>query len=149
MIEQIYNYFTTDILYMWVNLGVLPFWLLIITPILVIISIPISFYLFVINKNFLNKLIISNNRLYNFLLNKWYFDELYDFLIVTPLKKLGYFFWNRIDINIIDKYGPNGLAKLFKYFSTLAIRFQNGFIFHYAFVMLLGFSIILTYLILI
>ena len=83
------------------------------------------------------------------MLNKWYFDELYEFLFVKPIKKIGLFFWKSGDIKTIDRFGPDGLAKLFKYFSILAVRFQNGFIYHYAFVMLLGFSVFLTYLILI
>ena len=53
------------------------------------------------------------------------------------------------DVKTIDRFGPDGLAKLFKYFSILAVRFQNGFIYHYAFIMLIGFSILLTYFILI
>ena len=63
----------------------LPLWLLLITPILVIIAIPISYYLYVKNKNILDGVKLSNEPLYNFLLNKWYFDELYEFLIVKPL----------------------------------------------------------------
>ena len=133
-----------------------PLWLLIITSTLILVSIPISYYLFTDhgkftseNKIFLNTLKERNKYIYNFLLNKWYFDELYDFLFVNPVKKIGLFFWLRGDVKTIDRFGPDGLAKLFKYFSILAVRFQNGFIYHYAFIMLIGFSILLTYLILI
>ena len=125
-----------------------PIWFIISTPLLVIFSIPISFYLFLKNKKILNKFKEKNKILYNFLLNKWYFDELYDFIFVNPIKRFGLFFWKKVDIEIIDKFGPNGLSKLIKYFSILAVRFQNGYIYHYAFVMLIGFSILLTYLIL-
>ena len=125
-----------------------PVWFIIITPILVTLSIPISYYLFLKNKKIVNNFVQKNKRLYNFLLNKWYFDELYDIIFVNPIKKVGLLFWNKIDIGIIDKFGPNGLSKLIKYFSILTVRFQNGFIYHYAFVMLIGFSILLTYLIL-
>ena len=127
----------------------LPLWIITITPILVLISIPISFYLFIKKKTFLSNIIKKNNFFYNFLLNKCYFDELYDFLFVLPLKKSGSFLWKKIDIDIIDKFGPDGISSLFKYFSILASRFQNGFIYHYAFIMLIGFSVLLTYLILI
>ena len=104
--------------------------------------------MFLKNKKILNKFKEKNKILYNFFLNKWYFDELYDFIFVNPIKRFGLFFWNKVDIGIIDKFGPDGLSKLIKYFSILAVRFQNGYIYHYAFVMLIGFSILLTYLIL-
>ena len=125
-----------------------PTWFIIITPILVTLSIPISYYLFLKNKKIVDNFVLKNKKLYNFLLNKWYFDELYDNIFVNPIKKFGLLFWKNVDIGIIDKFGPNGLSKLIKYFSILTVRFQNGFIYHYAFVMLIGFSILLTYLIL-
>ena len=138
-----------------VNHDHIPLWLLIITPTLVLIPIPISYYLFTdqgltpASKKFLNGIVERNKPVYNFLLNKWYFDEIYDFIFVKPIKKIGLLFWKQGDIKTIDRFGPDGLAKLIKYFSTLAVRFQNGFVYHYAFVMLIGFSILLTYLILI
>ena len=67
---------------------------------------------------------------------------------LRTIKKIGLFLWQQGDIKTIDRFGPDGLSKLIKYFSTLAVRFQNGFIYHYAFVMLLGFSALLTFLIL-
>ena len=90
----------------------------------------------------------TNLRLYNFLLNKWYIDELYDKLFVIPVKKIGSFFWKKGDIGIIDRFGPDGVSKLIKILSAKTGRFQTGFIYDYAFVMLLGLSILLTYLIL-
>ena len=60
---------------------------------------------------------------------------------------MGLFFWKSIDINIIDKFGPDGISKIIKNFSIKAVKFQSGFIYQYAFIMLLGFSIILTILI--
>ena len=86
---------------------------------------------------------------YEFLLNGWYFDEIYDFIFVKPLKRLGLFFWKSGDVKTIDQFGPDGLAKLVKFFSNKTVQFQNGYIYHYAFVMLVGLSILLTYLILI
>ena len=126
----------------------LPTWLITITPSLVIISIPISYYLFVKNEKILKNFTLKNQFLYNFLLNKWYFDELYNFIFVDPVKKIGLFFWKRGDVNTIDRYGPDGLSKLIKIFSDKAVNFQSGYLYHYAFVMLVGFSILLTYLIL-
>jgi len=125
-----------------------PTWLLVITPTVVIITIPITYYLFVENEKILKNFILKNQHIYNFLVNKWYFDELYNFIFVEPLKKIGLFFWKKGDINTIDRYGPDGLSKLVKIISNKAVHFQSGYLYHYAFVMLIGFSILLTYLIL-
>ncbi len=125
-----------------------PLWFLFTTPILVLISIPVSYYLYILNSKILNNLKDTNLPLYNFLLNKWYIDELYDKLFVIPVKKIGSFFWKKGDIGIIDRFGPDGVSKLIKILSAKTGRFQTGFIYDYAFVMLLGLSILLTYLIL-
>ena len=103
--------------------------------------------MFVKNKYFTNNIVEGNKPLYIFLKNKWYFDELYDFLFVQTLKKIGYFLWKKIDVFIIDRFGPDGIANLIKILASKAVKFQSGFIYQYAFVMLVGFSILLTYLI--
>ena len=68
---------------------------------IVILSIPISYYLFIKNKILTNLITDSNKFLYNFFVNKWYFDELYEFIFVKPAKKIGLFFWKSVDIQII------------------------------------------------
>ena len=145
------NYFWTDSIKFLLPLSLdhPPLWIIYITPIIVILSIPLSYYLFVKNKNITNWLANENQPLYNFLLNKWYFDELYDFLFVKPFKKIGIFFWKNVDIKIIDKFGPDGISNLIKIFSNKAVKFQSGYVYQYAFIMLLGFSALLTYLIII
>ena len=125
-----------------------PLWLLLITPLIVVSSIPIAYYLFLHNQKIIKNLVFKNHYLYNFLLQKWYFDEIYNFIFIQPIKKFGLFLWKQGDINIIDKYGPEGLSKLVKNLSDKAVNFQSGYLYHYAFIMLIGFSIILTYLIL-
>ncbi len=124
-----------------------PGWLLMLTPSIVIISIPVAYILFVKKKQFLETIVDMNKPVYLFLKNKWYFDEIYDFLFVEPSKKIGIYFWKKIDIDFIDKFGPNGISQLIKIFSNKAVKFQSGFIYQYAFVMLIGFSLILTFLI--
>ena len=125
-----------------------PSWFIFLTPILVILSIPIAYYIFIKNIKISNDIVNGNLPLYNFLKNKWYFDELYDYLFVNPSKKIGLYFWKKIDSRFIDRFGPDGISALIKSISLLAVKFQNGFIYHYAFVMLLGFSALLTFLIL-
>ena len=125
-----------------------PKWILLMTPTLVVISIPISFYLFVKNK-FISEIIAENNKpIYNFLKNKWYFDEFYEYIFVKPVKKTGFFLWKKIDGSVIDRFGPDGISNLIKFLSLKAVKFQSGFIYQYAFIMLIGFSILLTLLIL-
>ena len=126
----------------------IPTWFLLTTPIIVVISIPLSFYYFISNPKVLESFKKTNEPLYNFLLNKWYIDELYDFIFVKPAKKIGFFFWKKGDLGTIDRFGPDGISKLVKNISNKAGRFQTGFIYDYAFIMLIGLSILLTYLIL-
>ena len=125
-----------------------PLWIILITPILVLLSIPIAYYLFVKNKELPNQIVQSNRPLYNFLVNKWYFDELYDIIFIQSSKKIGLFFWKTIDIKIIDRFGPDGLSLLIKNLSLRASKFQSGFIYQYAFMILIGLSALLTFLIL-
>ena len=66
---------------------------------------------------------------------------------MKPSKKLGLFLWKFFDLKIIDGFGPDGISGLIKRFSIKANKFQSGFIYQYAFVMLLGFSALLTFLI--
>jgi len=124
-----------------------PNWFLFLTPTLVILSIPIAYYLFVKNKNLPEQIANVNKPLYNFLLNKWYFDELYNVLIIKPSKNLGLFLWKFIDIKLIDGFGPDGISEFIKKCSLKANKFQSGYIYQYAFVMLVGFSALLTFLI--
>ena len=113
-----------------------------------LLSIPISYYLFVKNKKLPNQLAESNKPLYDFLVNKWYFDEFYDIIFIQSSKKLGLFFWKVMDIKIIDKFGPDGFSLIIKSLSLRASKFQSGFIYQYAFMILIGLSGLLTFLIL-
>ena len=124
-----------------------PLWFLLLTPTLVIFSIPLAYYLFIRNKNLPEQIANINKPLYQFLINKWYFDELYDVLFVKSSKKLGLFLWKFFDLKIIDGFGPDGISSMIKKFSVKANKFQSGYIYQYAFVMLLGFSALLTFLI--
>ena len=124
-----------------------PVWFLILTPILVILSIPLSYLFFIKDRSIIDRFVKINLPLYTFLKNKWYFDELYNYLFVRPIKFLGIFFWKKIDGSIIDRFGPDGISFLIKKISIFAVRFQSGFIYQYAFIMLLGFSLLLTFLI--
>ena len=80
-------------------------------------------------------------------LNKWYFDEIYNYFLVKPYFYIAKLFWKRGDENLIDGYGPNGISKIISLGSYYLSRFQSGYLFHYAFAMLGGLVIILTWFI--
>ena len=71
------------------------------------------------------------------------------FYLLNRSKKLEFSFGRNVDIKIIDKFGPDGISNLIKIFSNKAVKFQSGYVYQYAFIMLLGFSALLTYLIII
>ncbi|MES2059031.1 MAG: proton-conducting transporter membrane subunit, partial [Pseudomonadota bacterium] len=83
--------------------------------------------------------------LYRFLLNKWYFDELYDLLFVRPAFAIGRLFWHRGDEKTIDRFGPNGSAWLVQQGTRVTGRFQSGYVYSYAFVMLIGLTAAITW----
>jgi NADH-quinone oxidoreductase subunit L len=85
--------------------------------------------------------------LYLFLLNKWYWDELYNALFVRPAFAFGRRFWKTGDEGMIDRFGPNGMAALVARGSTIAVRFQSGYLYTYALVMLIGLSAAATWVI--
>jgi len=109
----------------------------------VLIAALIYFY-----KTNLSKALSDNlYPIYSISLNKWYVDELYNNVFVKPFFYLSSFFWKKGDINLIDSYGPNGVSRLINLFSRGLSIFQSGYLYHYAFVMLGGLVIILTWFI--
>ena len=91
-------------------------------------------------------LIREGGMLYGFLKNKWYFDELYDFLFVKPAIAFGRFLWKDGDGKTIDGVGPDGVAAMVAAGARRIVRMQTGLIYHYAFVMLIGIALFLTYI---
>ncbi|HYP11220.1 MAG TPA: NADH-quinone oxidoreductase subunit L, partial [Xanthobacteraceae bacterium] len=85
------------------------------------------------------------NLLYRFLLNKWYFDEIYDFLLVQPALRLGRLFWKGGDGFIIDGFGPDGVSARVLDVTRNVIRLQTGYLYHYAFAMLIGVAAAITW----
>ena len=83
--------------------------------------------------------------IYTFLLHKWYFDELYDLLFVRPAMAIGRIFWRRGDEKTIDRFGPNGSAAVITFGSRVAARVQSGYVYTYAFVMLIGLTAAVTW----
>ncbi len=102
-------------------------------------------YVFYIAKPDMPKALAERHQpLYKFLLNKWYFDELYDFLFVKPAMALGRFLWKRGDGTVIDGLGPDGVASRVQQVTGWVVRLQSGYIYHYAFAMLIGVAFFVT-----
>jgi NADH-quinone oxidoreductase subunit L len=83
--------------------------------------------------------------LYQFLLNKWYFDELYDLIFVRPTKWLGRFLWKVGDGYIIDGLGPDGVSARVLEITRNVVKLQTGYLYHYAFAMLIGVAGLITW----
>jgi NADH-quinone oxidoreductase subunit L len=105
----------------------------------------VSFYVYVLAPGTAQKLAGALPRLYRFLLNKWYFDELYDAIFVKPAFRLGRLFWKGGDGAIIDGLGPDGVAARVADGARIAVRLQTGYIYNYAFAMLIGVAAIVTW----
>ena len=86
-----------------------------------------------------------NRGLYQFLLNKWYFDQLYDLIFVRPAFWLGRVFWKGGDGYIIDGFGPDGVAAAVVGTTNRVTRIQSGYVYHYAFAMMLGVAALITW----
>ena len=105
-------------------------------------------YVFYIRRPYLPvELARQHEMLYRFLLNKWYFDELYDFIFVRPALWLGRFLWKKGDGFVIDGFGPDGVSARVLDVTRNVVRLQTGYLYHYAFAMLIGAAGLITWFI--
>jgi NADH-quinone oxidoreductase subunit L len=103
-------------------------------------------YVFYIQRPYMPvELARQQQLLYQFLLNKWYFDELYDLIFVRPVKWLGRFLWKVGDGYIIDGFGPDGVSARVLDVTRNVVRLQTGYLYHYAFAMLIGVAGLITW----
>ena len=122
-----------------------PTWVKLAPFIAMLIGLGTAYQMYIRRPDLPAKLAENQRPLYEFLLNKWYFDELYDLVFVRPARIIGRFLWKRGDGNVIDG-GINGLALgVVPFFTRLAGRWQSGYVFTYAFAMVIGIALILTY----
>jgi len=124
-----------------------PFWLILSPTLAMTAGFLIAWYCYMWQPLLpfgLLKRFPATNR---FLLHAWYFDALYDRLFVRPAKWLGNFLWKYGDGAVIDGIGPNGIAARVLDITNRVVRLQSGYIYHYAFVMLIGVALLITYFI--
>jgi len=105
----------------------------------------IALWAYVWDKSLPSRVAGSARGLYAFLLNKWYFDELYDLLFVRPAFALGRLFWKKGDQGTIDRFGPDGAAWVVQAGAAVSRRMQSGYVYTYALVMLLGLAAAATW----
>jgi len=110
-----------------------------------VLGFALSWYFYVRSPETPKQLAQEHQVLYQFLLNKWYFDEIYDFLLVNPAKRLGRFLWKYGDGKVIDGLGPDGFASTVLATTRRVVMLQSGYVYHYAFVMLIGIACFLTF----
>ncbi|WP_075214650.1 NADH-quinone oxidoreductase subunit L [Mongoliimonas terrestris] len=108
-------------------------------------GLGIAYWFYIADPEQPKRLAARHDALYQFLLNKWYFDELYDLLFVRSAKALGRFFWKAGDGMVIDGLGPNGVAARVQDVSARVVRLQTGYVYHYAFAMLIGVAALITW----
>ena len=123
-----------------------PLWVKYLPIFLAILGILCAYLFYILNPNLPKILSKKFSRIYNLFYNKWYFDELYDYLFVKSFIKFGNFFWKKGDEGTIDRFGPNGISNLVKNISSKSIIIQSGYIYHYAFAMLIGLVVLITWL---
>ncbi|KPD12541.1 NADH-quinone oxidoreductase subunit L [Phaeobacter sp. 11ANDIMAR09] len=123
-----------------------PNWVKVSPFIAMSLGLVLAIWFYIVNPSLPGRLASNFQPLYLFLKNKWYFDELYDAIFVKPALALGRFFWKRGDGNVIDGF-LNGVAMgIVPFFTKLAGRAQSGFIFTYAFWMVLGIAALITWM---
>ncbi|RWB60414.1 NADH-quinone oxidoreductase subunit L [Mesorhizobium sp.] len=126
----------------------LPLWVELAPFIAMVIGFAVA-WKFYIRSPELPRSVAANHRLlYGFLLNKWYFDELYDFLFVRPAKRLGRFLWKTGDGAVIDGLGPDGISARVVDVTNRVVKLQTGYLYHYAFAMLIGVAALVTWMML-
>ena len=122
-----------------------PFWVKVLPLGMAILGIGLAYYMYVVKKDLPAEWAAQLRPLYLLSFNKWYFDEIYDRLLVRPSFYLGRGFWKSGDGAVIDGVGPDGVAATTIRASKRASALQSGYLYHYAFAMLIGVVILVTY----
>jgi NADH-quinone oxidoreductase subunit L len=112
---------------------------------MMLLGFIVSWHFYIRRPDIPHRLAIQHDLLYKFLLNKWYFDELYDLILVRPALWLGRLLWKGGDGWLIDGFGPNGVSARVLDVTRNVVRLQTGYLYHYAFAMLIGAAAFITW----
>ena len=121
-----------------VELKQVPGWVVLSPLIMMISGFVLAWVMYIYRPAWPGEIAEQHDLVYKFLLNKWYFDEIYDFIFVRPAKWLARLFWKGGDGYVIDGFGPDGIAANVLRVTRRMVALQTGYVYHYAFVMLLG-----------
>lgn len=122
-----------------------PFWVKSSPFVAMLLGLAVAWQFYIRDPEAPRRLAAQHDALYQFLLNKWYFDELYDLIFVRPAKVIGRLFWKVGDGAIIDGLGPDGVAARVQDVTARVVRLQTGYVYHYAFAMLIGVAALITW----
>ena len=123
----------------------MPLWVELAPIVLTILGFSVAYYYYVLHPELPPKMAAKDGLVYKFLYNKWYFDEVYDVLFVRPAQWLGRMLWKIGDGFLIDGLGPDGIAARVVDVTRGAVKLQSGYMYHYAFAMLIGAVALTTY----
>jgi NADH-quinone oxidoreductase subunit L len=123
----------------------LPLYISLAPTVMMIIGFLVAYQFYIRRPDLPEALAHDQPVLYRFLLNKWYFDEIYDFLFVRPAMWLGRLFWKGGDGFVIDGFGPDGVSAWVLDVTRNVVRLQTGYLYHYAFAMLIGVAAFITW----
>ena len=121
-----------------------PLWVKLLPLVVTFGGIALAWHFYVRSPETPKRLAEINHELHHFLLNKWYFDELFDLLFVNPSKWIGRTLWLSGDGRVIDGLGPDGIAATVIRLARRAGQLQSGYVYHYAFAMLIGVAAMVT-----
>jgi NADH-quinone oxidoreductase subunit L len=110
-----------------------------------LIGLLMAWYFYLRRPDLPPRIANANRPVYEFLLNKWYFDEIYEALLVRPAKFLGYTLWRVGDGRIIDGFGPDGFAAMVMGLARRSAALQSGYLYHYAFAMMIGVAVLVSW----
>ena len=127
------------------NFHAVPGWVPWTPFVMMALGFALAWYMYIKRPDVPEQLAREHQGLYKFLLNKWYFDELYDRIFVRPARWLGRFFWKKGDGWLIDGFGPDGIAARVVDITRGVVRLQTGYLYHYAFAMLIGVAALATW----
>ena len=122
-----------------------PEWVGVLPLIVGVLGIALAYVFYVYRPKWPAAWATALSPLYQLIFNKYYFDEIYDFLFVRRAFDLGRFLWKRGDVGTIDAFGPDGISSLTRSASAGFSRLQSGYLFHYALAMLVGVLILTTF----
>jgi NADH-quinone oxidoreductase subunit L len=149
--ETWYNHFWRDALFAGADNHILeefhhvPTWVKLAPFVAMLTGFGFAYLMYIRSPGLPKELVRQHPGLYQFLLNKWYFDEIYDFLFVRPAKWLGRFLWKKGDGWLIDGLGPDGVAARVNDVTNRVVKLQTGYLYHYAFAMLIGIAALITW----